>query len=240
MSEPLQDWAGEPPDDDLLAAEYVLGVLPPAERLRLEARLRNEPAFALKVAGWIESLHPLTEEVAPVAPPKALRKRIERRAFAEEGVVEGGFWSSLGLWRGLTGLTTALAVAAIAYIAVERPWEGSAAPAQTLVAALQASSDSPTFLASYDRDSGALSIRAVAGARERQRVPELWLIAPGDAPRSLGVIPPTGQGRFAVQPALQQAVNPAATLAISLEPPGGSPTGAPTGPVIASGRLQEL
>ena len=31
-----------------------------------------------------------------------------------------------------------------------------------------------------------------------------------------------------------------ATLAVSLEPPGGSPTGAPTGPVIANGKLTNL
>ena len=30
-----------------------------------------------------------------------------------------------------------------------------------------------------------------------------------------------------------------ATIAISVEPPGGSPTGAPTGPVVASGSLSE-
>jgi anti-sigma-K factor RskA len=31
-----------------------------------------------------------------------------------------------------------------------------------------------------------------------------------------------------------------ATLAVSLEPPGGSPSGLPTGPVIASGKLTRL
>jgi anti-sigma-K factor RskA len=31
-----------------------------------------------------------------------------------------------------------------------------------------------------------------------------------------------------------------ATLAVSMEPPGGSPTGQPTGPVIARGTLTSL
>jgi anti-sigma-K factor RskA len=35
-------------------------------------------------------------------------------------------------------------------------------------------------------------------------------------------------------------LGPDATLAVSLEPPGGSPTGQPTGPVIASGKLTNL
>jgi anti-sigma-K factor RskA len=35
-------------------------------------------------------------------------------------------------------------------------------------------------------------------------------------------------------------ITPDATLAVSMEPPGGSPTGQPTGPVIASGTLTSL
>jgi anti-sigma-K factor RskA len=35
------------------------------------------------------------------------------------------------------------------------------------------------------------------------------------------------------------AVEPGDTLAVSVEPPGGSPSGAPTGPVILSGPLVE-
>jgi anti-sigma-K factor RskA len=37
-----------------------------------------------------------------------------------------------------------------------------------------------------------------------------------------------------------QRVAAQATLAVSVEPPGGSPTGLPTGPVIASGKLTKL
>jgi anti-sigma-K factor RskA len=35
-------------------------------------------------------------------------------------------------------------------------------------------------------------------------------------------------------------LTPDATLAISLEPPGGSPTGQHTGPVIAAGKLSNF
>ena len=37
--------------------------------------------------------------------------------------------------------------------------------------------------------------------------------------------------------ALASLLQQGATIAISVEPPGGSPTGAPTGPVVASGAL---
>jgi anti-sigma-K factor RskA len=46
--------------------------------------------------------------------------------------------------------------------------------------------------------------------------------------------------RINLPPDLAGRVASDMTLAVSLEPPGGSPTGAPTGPVIASGKLTSL
>ncbi len=41
---------------------------------------------------------------------------------------------------------------------------------------------------------------------------------------------------MAVKPDILAGFGPGTTLAISLEPKGGSPTGAPTGPVVAAGK----
>jgi anti-sigma-K factor RskA len=41
-----------------------------------------------------------------------------------------------------------------------------------------------------------------------------------------------------VEPQLSRELREGATLAVSVEPVGGSPTGLPTGPVIASGKLE--
>ena len=46
--------------------------------------------------------------------------------------------------------------------------------------------------------------------------------------------------RLEIPSDLAGRVTPDATLAVSLEPPGGSPTGLPTGPVIAAGKLTNL
>jgi anti-sigma-K factor RskA len=73
-----------------------------------------------------------------------------------------------------------------------------------------------------------------------QRVLELWLIAPGDKPRSLGLIDANRPIHIKLPTDLVQRVAADATLAVSLEPPGGSPTAAPTGPVIANGKLTNL
>ena len=51
-------------------------------------------------------------------------------------------------------------------------------------------------------------------------------------------MPAKRQMHMQLEDALAELMRQGATIAISVEPPGGSPTGAPTGPVIASGTLQ--
>ena len=72
------------------------------------------------------------------------------------------------------------------------------------------------------------------------RVPELWLIPSDGVPRSLGLLDPSADQVIVIPEALLPEARRGATLAISLEPEGGSPTGQPTGPVIAAGTLDEI
>jgi anti-sigma-K factor RskA len=65
----------------------------------------------------------------------------------------------------------------------------------------------------------------------------LWVIPADGTPRSLGMIEKAGTTEMAMSAELKAWLVDGATLAVSLEPAGGSPTGLPTGPVIASGKL---
>ena len=74
---------------------------------------------------------------------------------------------------------------------------------------------------------------------------ELWTIAPGAAPRSLGLLPSVDAAigsadASAAAFSARGTVGAADTLAISVEPSGGSTTGAPTGPVILQGKISKL
>jgi len=69
---------------------------------------------------------------------------------------------------------------------------------------------------------------------------ELWVIPPGGKPHSLGLVDPKRSVKVVVPPELLPHVSADSTLAISIEPVGGSPTGQPTGPVIANGKLASL
>ena len=84
------------PDLDLMAAEYVLGVLDGAGMARCGALRRGDPAFAGLVAEWEARLMPMAAAVPEVAPPANLLARIEVAA----GLRAPG---RAGAWRAATG-----------------------------------------------------------------------------------------------------------------------------------------
>ena len=224
----------DPPDDDTLAAEYVLGVLSAAERASLERRLTREAGFASLVAAWERRLLPWTAEIAPVQPPHEVWNRISA-ALPAQRAEKPGLWQSLALWRWMTLATGALAAACLAALVVfvSQPTQ---AP---LIAAIQANGQSH-FVATIDPGRNSVSVLPAAFAADASRVPELWLIAPGDRPRSLGLLRADTTVTLPIPEHLRPHATRQSTLAVSLEPPGGSPSGAPTGPVIATGRLTSL
>jgi anti-sigma-K factor RskA len=68
---------------------------------------------------------------------------------------------------------------------------------------------------------------------------ELWVIPVGGKPHSLGTMGSGRQMHMQLADALARLLQQGATIAISVEPRGGSRTGAPTGPVVASGSLSK-
>src|ERR1700761_1365844 len=107
----IQDHSG-PRDDDLIAAEYVLGVLSGAERTEAERRLAGEPAFARLVSAWEERLAPMVSEIEEVSPPPQVWDRIAA-ALPSQPEPRTGLWSSLAFWRAF-GMVSALAAACLA------------------------------------------------------------------------------------------------------------------------------
>ena len=69
---------------------------------------------------------------------------------------------------------------------------------------------------------------------------ELWLIPADGKPRSMGIVVPGAPNRMAVPAPMHDGMKVEATLALSVEPAGGSPSGSPTGPVIAAGKLTRI
>jgi anti-sigma-K factor RskA len=219
-------------DDNMLAAEYALGVLQGDARASFAKRMQDSPALTQAVRQWDEHFIAFTDDIPAVTPPAKLRKSLENRLFATQ---QPSLWNSLNFWR---GLATAAAVAVIAMGAwTLRPVEQNAT--STLVANVAAAEGTFKLVAYYDNTSNELRLNRVDGAAASGRSLQLWLIAGTDAPVSLGVMVDAAQSRIAVPAALREKLK-SGVLAVSDEPAGGSPTGAPTGAILATGPLTEV
>jgi anti-sigma-K factor RskA len=220
-------------DDDLLAAEYALGVLAGTERAAAEQRVAREPAFARLVTDWAQRLAPWAAEIAEVTPPAQLWDRIADALPAQTQA--GGLWQSIAFWRGLSFAAGALAAACLAALI----YLGAFTQQQPLVAAIEGGGNRQ-FVATIDARRGTVAVVPAAFSADATRVPELWLIPPDGRPRSVGLLRPDQTVTLTLPPELAALAKDNAVLAVSLEPPGGSTTGLPTGPVIATGKLTSL
>lgn len=254
MSEIVDDLPDD--GDAALAMDFALGTLEGPELRAAELRLRRDPAFARAVAEWQERLAPLADDVAPVTPPPSVWAAVEAELFRGPAAPKAeaprrGLWASLGLWQSLTAGTSVVAAVALGILAT-RPDDGrrrvapvgTSAPAgANLLAASMKSSDksgSVVLTATYDPDRGAVTLTPAADSAKHGLTPQLWVIVGKEAPRSLGMIDLQGTQAHPIPEDVRPKLKSGATLAISLEPPGGSPTGAPTGPIVATGKLTAL
>lgn len=235
-------------EDDLLLAEYALGVLEQVDRQRLESRLAQQPALRERLEQWHEHLAPMLQDIPAQAPPEYVWARIRHsleqdmpapsRSAAD---ARPGLWNSLLLWRwsALGGVAAALLMAVMLLLVL--PADGPAPlPASMLSASLQLESGETFYTATVDADRRSLVVIPAADVELDGRQAQLWLIAGDNPPQSLGLLPADGAIRLTIPDDLQALASANSVFAVSLEPPGGSPTGLPTGPVVAQGVLADI
>ncbi len=228
-------------NDDILAAEYALGLLSPEEAAAAEARLRVDAPLSLRVAWWRDQLSPLAVGGEGEPDPRVWLG-IETRIGVNDNVPDRA-----RPWKWATGGMSAVAAALLAVIAL-RPDPAPvviAGPqvtpqaAMPMVASLSGARGVAVAVA-YDADARRIVVTPVtldAGAGDA----ELWVIPVGrTAPVSLGVIDAKTARSHVVSPSHVALLTSDATFAISLEARGGSTTGTPQGPVVASGKLIRL
>jgi anti-sigma-K factor RskA len=221
------------PDEELLAAEYALGVLSGAERAAAEDRIARDPGFARLVVEWEQRLAPWAVEIADVVPPPQVWDQIAAALPAQ--TQSRGLWQSLAFWRGLSLATAALAAACVAALI----YLGGVTQQQPLVATIEGDGHRH-FVATVDAKRGTVAVVPAAFTADATRVPELWLIPADGKPRPVGLLRADQTVTLTLPADLAALAKGEAILAVSLEPPGGSTTGLPTGPVIATGKLTSL
>ena len=224
---------------DLTAAEYALGVLDGHDYTRARDRVASDAHFAREVALWEDRLAGLIDEVAEAAPSPAMWPRIERRVQGAGNVVDLQLRRRLSRWRMSAGMATAVAASLALALMWPKPPPPPrpvlAAPAPVLTARLAGPSGPPAFVAVLDPNRHEIVLTPAAIAVSPGRSPELWLVPAKGKPISLGV----GTFDHAVRLKPSVAVG-ADTLAVSIEPLGGSPTGQATGPIVAIGKLERI
>jgi anti-sigma-K factor RskA len=173
-------------EDELLAAEYVLGVLDLPERARAERLIKHSPDFAAYVALWEARLSPLAEDVAPI-PVRNLLPSIEQRLFGRVQKKGLSKWLSRRTgWLGSLIGTAAMSVMAVLVMALMLQWAGG--PVEVVQeTVLRADNSEVQYTVRARGDLLAVS-HTKGPLPNAGRSYELWLIDGDAAPVSLGLI----------------------------------------------------
>ncbi|HGM5308541.1 MULTISPECIES: anti-sigma factor [Serratia] len=208
--------------DDMLAAEYALGTLRGNARLHFERRLKTDNILATQVGKWQNMLSGLDIDITPIPPPESVWKKIElnlpQYASPRRRVRNYIAW---GLAAGLGALSLS-------------SWFYWRAPELKPLVVLNGAHQG-TWVVSSDGQRKIVRITPLGlAAIPDGKSLELWLIPVGHKPVSIGLVNVKGVSQFYLADA---DLVKGTTIAISLEPLGGSPSKQPTGPVLYSGEL---
>jgi len=257
MNTPLTNTPlGDPPDDGVLAGEYVLGVLDAEARRSVQARIDRDPAFAAEVLLWDTYFEAWLVRVEPAHPDPRVWAGVRRRlGWASVEAANGPrLWDNTGFWRAATGLALAAALGAIAFalrrpqvehatappvaqVPTPAPGESGARP----VTVLASDDGRPAWIASVDATHERMRMMPVPRPADSQgRVHELWLIPKGQAPRSLGQVSNVDAHTVEIPAADRAELVAGATLAVTMEPAAGMPHAGPSGPVVAKGVIGQI
>lgn len=221
--------------DDLIAGEYVLGLMEGPALAEFERRLAHDRSLQAAVADWRGHFSSLDATATPATVSAGLWNKIES-SIGRRGVVEtpAGFrervWSNLGFWR---GTSFAGAAASLLLAATVGLMAGRATPRPIVIAVMQTGEMSPGAIVNAFAD-GSLTViplkEFVVPEGQTMQLWTLWDKAKG--PVSVGLMDNNRRLRFERADLPQQNEQ---IYEITLEPAGGSPTGKPTGPVLVKG-----
>ena len=216
---------------DLLAGEYVLGLLAGGARRRFERLLMDQPGLRAAVLFWEERFAAWSLTLAPVEPRKYLDWRVMGQVRRERNPRQA---SANTFWR-------VWAVAATIVLAVIIVSERLAPPPEVKPATVALVSDAkgqPLWLISVHPEARRMDMKVVTpNPPPPGKSYELWMLPASGNPVPMGLMNTTGVASETVTAQELAALGQAKGLAISVEPLGGSPTGLPTGPVVYTAAL---
>ena len=241
--------------DELLAAEFVLGLLEGEDLLAARARAQSDAAFAEKITYWQDRLAPLADTIAPRTPRAELWPRIEA-ALASESEAAGSesakivsLRRNLRRWQWAGGFSAAAAVV-LAFLALPQLISPGldtderlpTAVQQARLAATMPIEGTPLSLAlTYLPEDDSLLVGAVGLAADGVHDHEIWFVpdSGGDLV-SLGVVTPGRVVAHNVPERVARALHEGSQLVLTREPLGGKPPDTAAGPVVAEARFTTI
>ncbi len=218
---------------DIISAKFVMGMLSNKTRQRFLRIIINDPQKQTETRKWQMTFTPLAGAVKPLSPHPRVWRRIEKQ-LGFDRAPSPSFWQNLSLWKGLTASTASVALIFAILFNTLPPQK--AIETQTLMLVLNDDQSRGGWLISSSQ-AKMVTVSLNQETKTPHNSYELWVLPPGQAPLSLGLLNQQGRKELRVPDQLSQWIRPGATLAVSLEPVGGSPTGAPTGPVLYTGKV---
>lgn len=231
--------ADESLDPSTRFAEVALGVADAATRGRVQRDAMRDDDVADALTWWEHALAPLADELPEVVPSAQVWAQLERTlrpAAKIRTARSNGSSRAMGGRRWMMVLAAGTALAAgIAAVVV---WPSSAPNAPLRQTARLIQSDGrPGWLVTTDGDHHLAVRPLVTWKGHGARVPELWLVQSDQAPLALAVLSPDHPTKTTLAVTAGERLIHGGTLAVSVEPLGGSPLAGPTGPIVASGPL---
>lgn len=222
-----------------LSAEYALGTLRGAARRQFEQKMQDDPDLQAEVARWQEAFTQLDNTLQPVTPPASVWKRIQlqlgpvpEHKLTQNSMERQVAASARTPWRGYLGWALAAGMAALLLVPRLLVQPTAITPVAILA---NSSNDAGQWVVSVDKRANSLMLTPLHTQEiAKDRSLELWTIPAGGKPRSLGLLNDASPTQLSLAARMP---DPGSTLAISLEPQGGSPTGQPTGAVLYSGAI---
>ena len=230
-----------------LTERYVLGTMPWRARRRFD-RVVDENDSARQMVFRLEAtLLPSIWSLPPVAPSELVWRRVAR----DIGLGKGRRVSMRSTsW---PGIASALSVALV--VSIFGWWQAAQKPPETVVETVVETITEtvplePAVAVINGTDGNVLWVALVYDDLNRVdidvRTPpeaqanndyELWILDGSGVPASMGLLPQSGETTLTLDDAAVNALQSGNTLAVSLEPLGGSPELSPTGPVLYTAAL---
>lgn len=237
----------------MLAAEYVLGTLHGPARRRFARLMRTDAQLAAEVHYWEQRLAQFNHNITPATPRELVWAAINHHINKTTVAPIRSSNKSLNLWRGWAAISTAASI-----ILGFSLWQEMQKPPQVVtqtqlvrvevpvqvampfVAVLQPGKTDAMWKVSIYPERGLIKVTAAGQYKmdENAHSLELWVVS-ADGPHSLGLLPITGSGEMPMPKDLAMPGD-MATLAVSMEPQGGSPTGKPTQVLFAAPALRPI